>query len=67
MTPRTESYSSLATLAACAARYNFAYNEGLEPSGIDLPSHLGSALHAAFKVLYRGGWRGAEVRGEVDA
>ena len=55
---RTESYSSLATLASCAARYNFTYNERLEPQGVGLPSHLGTVLHAAFKVLYRGGWGG---------
>ena len=64
---RTESYSSLATLAACAQRYDFTYNEGLEPLGIDLPSHLGSALHAAFKVLYRGGWGGIARLPEAKA
>lgn len=61
MTPRTESYSSLATLASCAQKYAFAYVEGLEDPSLNLAQHNGSAMHEAFRVLYRGGWDAAKL------
>jgi hypothetical protein len=58
------SYSSLSLLASCAQKYQYVKGERLETPGIYLPTHAGSAFHAALRVLYKTLWDEASA---IDA
>lgn len=56
MTGRIESYSSLATLAACSEKYRLSRVERLEAPGVNLPQHNGRVMAAGLKVIYEKGF-----------
>ena len=51
--PLARSYSSLSLLAECSEKFRLKKGERLERPGKSMPMHIGSALHEAFKVIYR--------------
>ncbi len=53
---KVHSYSSLATLAACMQKYNYAYVEGLVPFEESRAQRAGTAIDAALNEIYTCGY-----------
>lgn len=51
-----QDFSSLSTAASCLRKYYWQYVRRLEEPGENVPMKGGTAIHAAFEVLYGGEW-----------